>query len=134
MTTRLRTVDNVTPANSTENLDTGSDCLFDFAGPFFISFACWTTTANVLAGAFVLHINWTDPSGNSQSFDSTPITLGALGVLAGAYYSSPVFVVYRQSNSSTFQFVTELQGLASTSKVSYRLTIHPDSPGELQSF
>lgn len=122
-----RCVSNETPATASD--DISHNIIAEV--PQLIGFSYWVETAgSASAGAFNMDITWLDFIGQSRILNGSPISLQD----PNASFSSPVAVVRRQTDTSQFDIVKTLIGLAGGAVIGYAIYITPGSSSDVGVF
>jgi len=91
--------------------------LVDYAGPFIVAFAYWTTATDAGAGNFSATLSWQDPIGQTRTVAPGSINLNASGAIAT---QNPVFVRCN-TGSSLFTLASTYAGTPGTARYDYSL-------------
>ena len=91
----------------------------ELVGPYWVSLQAWPHTSDVLAGAFVIALEYDDPTGQTRTVENGVVTL-ADGAAINQIGPTPI---ERENGTSNFRVRTTLFGLASSALVSYRVMI-----------
>lgn len=119
MTQYIKEVDAVTPSSFVHDFNE----IAAEIGPVWMSFDFWVHTADVLAGAFTMDINWLDPTNQTRTINGSTISLGDA---TGRNSNNQVFAVQRLDGTALWEAASTLIGSAGSSLISYRLMLQKE--------